>query len=142
MEHGDAGEKHVSFSGHRTACGLLVISAEPVYASKPKDVTCWLCGGALTFDVETARKAALEFVRNHPSSKNWSTAGHYEFAGGVADRVAGIAWYVKREHGSWNTNHVISEFMAQGGYMADPSPTARLIGLTAIAAVDVLTESI
>ncbi|MFF1450192.1 hypothetical protein ACFVYF_18935 [Streptomyces sp. NPDC058274] len=135
------GEKHVSFSGHKTACGLSVIEAEPVYDSKPEDVTCWLCGGALTFDVTAAQKKAVEFVRAYPGAQKWSNEGVYEFAHGVADRVAGVAWHVKKEHRSWNTNHVFSEFMAYGGYMTDDSPTARMIGLTAQAVLEVLTES-
>lgn len=134
------GEKHVTFSGHRTPCGELVIEALPRYASRLKDVTCWLCGGEVTFDVEAARKVALEFVRTHPGTQKWETLGHFEFSSGVAERVAGVAWHVKKEHGSWNTNHVFSEFMAYGGYMTDNSPAARLIGNTALAVLEVLKE--
>ncbi|MFD4608257.1 hypothetical protein ACFWOT_09085 [Streptomyces sp. NPDC058440] len=131
------GEVHVTFAGHITACGLPVIEAG---GNTPKKITCFLCGGMLTFDVEPARKKAVEFVRAHPGTQKWSNEGIYEFAHGVAERVAGVAWHVKREHGSWNTNHVISEFMAHGGYMTDNSPAARLIGSTAQAVLEVLKE--
>ncbi|MFI0553450.1 hypothetical protein [Streptomyces scabiei] len=42
------GEKHVSFSGHKTACGLSVIEAKPVWDSKAEDVTCQECTTHLT----------------------------------------------------------------------------------------------
>ncbi|WP_435270952.1 hypothetical protein [Streptomyces sp. 1222.5] len=135
------GEVHVSFSGHRTACGESVYESTGFNDSKAGDITCFLCGGMLVFDVDTARKAAVEFVRTHPGAREWGNEDVYPFAHRIAERVAGVAWHVKREHGSWNTNHVFSEFMAQGGWMTDSSPEARLIGSTAQAVLEVLTES-
>jgi hypothetical protein len=135
------GERHVSFSGHRTACGLSVIEASPVYESKAKDVTCRPCGGLLTFDMEPARKAAVEHVGSQPGTSKWEDYARFEFAVQVAELVAGVAWLVKRDHGSWNSNHVFSEFMAGGGWMTDKSPEAGLIGTTALAVLEVLTET-
>ncbi|MER6382118.1 hypothetical protein ACWDBD_38760 [Streptomyces sp. NPDC001118] len=136
------GERHITWSGHRTPCDLSVIEAKPVYDSKPSDVTCRTCGGYLMFDVEAARKAAVEHVTRETSPAHWdSPAELYGFTRQVAELVAGVAWQVKREHGTWNTNHVFSEFMAQGGLMTDMSPEARLIGSSAQAVLEVLTES-
>jgi hypothetical protein len=134
-------ERHVSFSGHRTACGLSVIEASPVYESKPKDVTCRDCGAFLIFDMDPALKAAVAHVRSQPGTSGWEEYDRMEFAHHVAEKVAGVAWQVKRDHGQWNSNHVFSEFMAAGGWMTDQSPEARLIGSTAQAVLEVLTES-
>jgi hypothetical protein len=138
---GTPGERHVTFSGHMTPCDLSVIEAEPVYNSKPEDVTCRTCGGFLTFDVEAARKAAVEHVRTNRGAREWDVEAVLSFSREVAELVAGVAWLVKRDHGSWNSNHVFSEFMAGGGWMTDKSPEAGLIGTTALAVLEVLTET-
>jgi hypothetical protein len=134
------GETHASFSGDRTPCGLHVIEAKPVYTSKLKDVDCHVCGAYVLFDMDTARKAAEEYVTGHAGTAKWSGLGRIEFASDVTDRAAGVAFAVKRKHGSWNSNHALSEFMAGGGWMTDESPEARLIGMTAIAVFEALKE--
>ena len=136
------GEGHVTFSGHRTACGLTVFTSDPVYESHIKDVTCRKCGAYLMFDMNPALKAAVDHVRAAPGAANWETHAAYDFSTQVAELVAGVAWQVKRDHGSWNSNHVFSEFMAGGGWMTDKSPEAGLIGTTALAVLEVLTENL
>ncbi|MEV0471018.1 hypothetical protein [Streptomyces prunicolor] len=135
------GERHVTFAGHMTPCDKRVIEAKPVYDSKPEDVTCRTCGAFLIFDMTPAKATAVEHVRTQPGTSKWGNYDIYEFAHNVADLVAGVAWQVKREHGSWNSNHVFSEFMAGGGWMTDKSPEAGLIGTTALAVLEVLKES-
>jgi hypothetical protein len=135
------GEVHVTFSGHRTACDLLVIENKPKYASKPKDVTCHFCGGYLTFDVEAARKAAVDHLRSNPAASEWEPVTVYEIGALVAEGVAGAAWQVKRDHGRWNQNHVFSTFMATCGQMAEHTVEARLTGTTALAVLEALTET-
>ncbi|MEV5883068.1 hypothetical protein AB0L74_10175 [Streptomyces sp. NPDC052020] len=135
------GVKHVTFSGHRTTCGLSVYEAKPVYESTPAEVSCRTCGAHLIFDMEPALKAAVKHVRAQPGTANWDDAAIYDFAHRVGELVGEVAWQVKRDHGRWNSNHVLSEFMAGGGWMTDKSPEARLIGTTALAVLEVLTES-
>jgi hypothetical protein len=134
------GEVHVTFDGHHTTCDLTVFENKPVYESKAKDVTCRTCGAYLTFDMEPALKAAVDYVRAAPGTAKWETAAAYEFGTQVAELAAGVAWLVKRDHGSWNSNHAFSEFMAGGGWMTDQSPEAKLIGQTALAVYEVLKE--
>ncbi|MEU5425204.1 hypothetical protein AB0H73_06300 [Streptomyces olivoreticuli] len=132
------GAVHITWAGHRTACGLSVIEAKPVSESKRDDVTCRLCGAHVLFDLEAARKAAREFVRSHSVAAKWDDALAYSFGDDVAEHVAGVVWNIRREHGKWNTNHAFSEFMAGGGWMTDRSPEASLIGLTALAVLEFL----
>lgn len=134
------GEIHITWSGHKTPCDKSVIEANPFPDSRIKDVTCSLCGAWFLFDMEAAHKAAVDYVRAQPGTARWDEDDIREFAPGVADRVAKTAWDVRGKHGEWNTNHVFSEFMANNGLMTDPSPEARLIGRTAQAVLEVLTE--
>lgn len=136
------GETHVSFSGDRTPCngGLPVIEAKPVYASKLKDVSCEVCGAYVLFDMEAARQAAVKYVREQAGTAKWDELTRMEFGSKVADLAAGVAFRLQQEHGRWNSNHAFSEFMAGGGWMTDGSPEAGLIGMTAIAVLDVLKE--
>ncbi|MEU6765927.1 hypothetical protein ABZ916_25855 [Streptomyces sp. NPDC046853] len=136
------GEVHVTFSGHMTPCDKRVHESRPKYESKPKDVTCRTCGAYLTFNMDAAKRAALEHVRAARGVSKWSVEGIYDFSTKVAELVAGVAWLVKREHGEWNSNRVFSDFMAGGGWMTDKSPEARLTGSTGLAVLEVLNEHV
>lgn len=136
------GERHVTFSGHRTPCGdgLPVIEAKPVYASKLKDVDCPVCGAYVLFDMEAARSAAQVYVNGLASTAKWTGLERIEFAGKVTERAAGVAFAVQRKHGRWNSNSAFSEFMGSVGLMTDESADARLIGMTALAVFEALKE--
>jgi hypothetical protein len=136
------GKTHVSFSGDRTPCndGLPVIEAKPFYTSKLKDVDCHVCGAYVLFDMEAARSAARKYVNNQASTAKWENVDRFEFASGVTERAAAVAFAIHRKHGSWNSNHAFSEFMAGGGWMTDKSAEAGLIGMTAIAVFEALKE--
>jgi hypothetical protein len=90
--------------------------------------------------MEAARSAARKYVNNQASTAKWEIVDRFEFASGVTDRAAGVAFALQRKHGSWNSNHAFSEFMAGGGLMTDKSAEAGLIGLTAIAVFEALKE--
>lgn len=135
------GVVHVTFSGHMTPCDLSVRENKPQYESKPNDVTCQVCGGYLTFDVEAARKAAVAHLLSNPAASEWEPVTVYKIGALVAEGVAGAAWRVKHDHGRWNKNHTFSTYMAGCGQMAEHSVEARLAGTTALAVLEVLTET-
>lgn len=83
----------------------------------------------------------MGYVRAVPGTDKWEVHTVYEFTAKVTWLVSGIAWQIKRDHGRWNKNHVFSEVMASCGLMTEKSPEASLIGSTALAVLEALTEN-
>ncbi|MFE5542746.1 hypothetical protein ACFQ71_02890 [Streptomyces sp. NPDC056534] len=136
------GEVHVTFSGDRTPCGngLAVFEARPTYESHLKEVTCEYCAAYVYFDMEAARSAAQSYINEAPAARTWDGLARISHAGAVADMAAGAAYRVLLQYGSWNTNSAFSDFMASVGLMTDKSPEAHLIGATAQAVLEKLSE--
>ncbi|MFK0231191.1 hypothetical protein ACIQUL_36105 [Streptomyces sp. NPDC090303] len=118
-----------------------MIEAKPTYASRLREVMCEYCAAYVFFDMEAARSAAQQYVNEAPGSRDWDGLTRIEFAGMVADQVAGAAYRVQRQFKEWNTNHAFSDFMAFSGLMTDKSSEASLIGMTALAVLEKLEES-
>jgi hypothetical protein len=113
-----SGVTHVSFSGHKTVCGLSVIEAKPVWDSKAEDVTCQECTPHITpaegeweqeednfWRMNNAKGESIGYVKSEWDS-GWDD-GQWVFSG---EQVAATWYYAYKSLGDGLSSY-ISRFL-------------------------------
>ncbi|MFK0295457.1 hypothetical protein ACIQU6_34000 [Streptomyces sp. NPDC090442] len=133
------GEKHATFSGHRTVCGESVIEAKPIPDSRLTDITCAKCGGAVVFNTDIAAQRAQGVVDKWVKSGKASREDAMSVAELAVSTIPGKTFNSRREGDSWNK--ICTDFLVITGAATEKDNTSRFVGELGLAVLGGLEES-